>query len=642
MAAKAKTANPGMVYQEGRRAFASGRYGQAIRAWKPIAGLPAMQPVLAEAYLRRGLEQGSETDLEQALELAPGDDRPLRALLGLRVQRQDLKGIQRLLARGGGRELMEIARACTGTPPADGRRKLLALIAELSSGGPLPEPRRWPADIRPMAEAAAALLDGRRPPAGASGIWEPCAEIEVILRAAALLEAGEMPPVSLVQKIPANPPSPLAPMRRAVARRLAAAHALRGEAQAAAAILQGFPDACRSEESAALQVRIGALHYGARRYSEAAAALRAARGAFDVEQAMALALEGAGDSEGAVQAWLRVLRAEERRHGEGGRAALAKVHLHIARLAWRTEDFRTAARHFEAGLAGGDPDDPEVLAEYAECLDELARADEALEIHLRYLRRVPGDTRTLTDLVDSRMVAKAHDDVLRVIEALPELPSEGARDLLQSALALIALESIFMADDPARLQRTHRQILRMPEATALAQRTGAIVLAREGRVAEADALLARASPPGGDQIMLRWTRMIGGAALLRVGRFAEAQAMFAEVGGRERTLIAAAHCLMHSERTGAASCAGSDEGREMERLLREVAEDYPSALFADPPRRARRCAHFSATLGHLRASLDPERVLGPLRSDRDERDLDIDKLIESLSRRFLDEDDWED
>ena len=629
MAAKGKKPNPESAYQEGRREFLAARYGKAIKAWKPIAALPAMRPVLAEAYLRRGLEQQSATDFEQALLLLPGDDRPLRALVGLLLQRGDMQGAQKALARDGAAmpDLAEVAAACSGKVPQDGRKKLLRVLAQLHADDRLPDPRNWPAGMRPLGEAAAALVDGREPPERPSGLWEPLAEQQALLRTAAWLERGKVPAHAAEELAPGSG-TELGPLERSVVRRLAAQLAAGGDALAAESLIRRFADAFDDQERAALSVRIGALHFEARRFAEAAAAFTAARSRYALEQATALALEGAGDDAGAIAQWSRALRAEERQLRGGDRDALAKVHLHIAHLAWREDDFRTGAEHFKAGLAAGEPEDPALLEEYAGCLELLGQEDAALPLHLRYLLRVPGDRKTLEELVNDRMVSRSYGAVLEVVEAIGEIPEGDTADLLHSALAYVALRGLLVEDEPAWTKRAHEQLLRIPEAAPLVRRTGAIVAARAGRVDEAHELLQGAPPLQGDATLVEWGRLIDGAARLRVGRLEEAKASFSKVLDGNRFKIAIANCLMHRERTGEPSCAGAPEGRAVEDLLAEIARKDPSALLGDPPHRARRCPHFQAALGRLRSSVDPEDTLAAVQMLREQ---EIRRLIGELA-----------
>jgi tetratricopeptide (TPR) repeat protein len=575
-----------------------------------------MRAVIAEAHLRRGLEQGSAADFEHALQLQPRDDRPLRALVGLLIKRGDVQGAQRALARYASTlpGVAEIAAACSGKPPKDGRQKLLHLVAGLSAGDHLPELSAWPAGLRPLGEVAAALLHGRRPPESPAHLWEPPDDLEGLLRTAALLEAGEAR-ASAVGQIKAQVPPLLSNLQRSVVRRLTASLVLRGEASAAEELLHRFPDTFDAKESAALRVRIGTLHYEACEFARAAAALSAARGHYPLDQAIALACEGAGDDAGAIEAWRRALRQEERLLGHEGRAALAKVHLHIARLAWRGEDAHTAAKHFQAGLAVGEPEDPGLLEEYAGCLDELGRADEALDFHLRYLLRVPDDTRTLLELVDDRMCEREYAEALRIIEAVPEIKPGETAEILHSALAGAAIAGLLVEDEPEWIRRAHLQLVRVPGAEALARRTGSIVAARAGRMEEALALLTDAPPLTGGDILLEWSQLIDGVAHLRVGKLDEAEASFLPALEYDRFKVAVAFCLMHQERTGLASCAGSPEGRAVVDILREAADEAPMELLHDAPRRARRCPHFNATLGNLRASVDPEDLFAALHAE---------------------------
>ena len=74
------------LQQNGLKAFRSGRYDQAIVAWEKAG--PSAIPVaaLAEAYFRRGLAAGSESDLKRAAALQPGELR-YTYHLGLLAQR---------------------------------------------------------------------------------------------------------------------------------------------------------------------------------------------------------------------------------------------------------------------------------------------------------------------------------------------------------------------------------------------------------------------------------------------------------------------------------------------------------------------------------------------------------------------------
>ena len=619
MAVKAKKLNPESAYQEGRREFLAARYGKAIKAWKPIATLPMMRPILAEAYLRRGLEQTSVLDFEQALQLVPGDDRPLRALIGLLLQRGDMQGAQRTLARHGAAmpELAEIVAACSGKPPQDSRKKLLRVLAQLHSGEGLPDPRSWPARLRPLGETAAALVQGAVLPERSPGLLEPLPELQVLFRTAALLERGIVPVDAATELVPGGAKE-FAQLEGAVVRRLTVLFVVEGNATAAETLIRRFVHAFNDQERAALHVRIGALHFAARRFPEAAIAFTAACSCYAIEQAVALAWEGAGDDTEAIAQWRRVLRREERQLRSGDRPALAKVHLHIAHLAWQQNDFRTAIEHFQKGLAAGDPENPELLEEYAECLDLVGQEGAALPLHLRYLRRVPGDTRTLEDVVDDRMLSGSYEAVLQVIETIGEIPQGATADFLHSALAFVTLVALLVEDEPEWVRRTHEQLLRIPQAAFLAQRTAAIIAARAGQSEEAQSLLENAQPLMGDALLLKWGRLIDGVAQLRVGRLEQAEASFAPVMDGNRFKISVAYCLMQRERTGSPSCAGTPEGHVVEDLLSTLARKDPALLLGDPPRRSRRCPHFQATLGHLRAAVDPEDMLEAIDRLRDQ------------------------
>ena len=95
---------------------------------------------------------------------------------------------------------------------------------------------------------------------------------------------------------------------------------------------------------------------------------------------------------------------------------------------------------------------------------------------------------------------------------------------------------------------------------------------------------------------------------------------------------------MHGERTGAPSCADSPEGREVVRLLTEVAERDPTMLLSDLPRRVRRCPNFSATLGNLRASVDPEEIYEALQAEREQKFV---RLLAAIDKSIL-ADDYDD
>jgi tetratricopeptide (TPR) repeat protein len=594
-----------VAYREGRRAFLAERYGAAIKAWKPIAGAAGMRPWLAEAYLRRGLQQGSTTDFEQAIQLQPDDDRALRALAGLLLRQSDVAGARRAVARygDGGSHLAEVIAACQGLPPKGRRDGQLSLLSKLSAGEDLPAPARWPADLRPLAAAVAALIEGGRP----EGVKRPrgpqVSTLTALFASAAALQAGEDPRPPVAGLAASGVPE-LGALERSVARRAAADLLARADPALAESLMRRFPAAFDDGEKAALSVRAGALHFAAGRFPEAAAAFRSAAGTYEMGQPIALAFEADGDEVQATREWVRVLSREERRLDVGARADLAKIHLHVARLAWRADDFRSAVAHFERGLRPGEPDDPRVLYQHADCLDSLGQRDTAVRVYLRYLLRVPGDRETILWLIDDRMWEEEYESVLDVVEALPEWEEGAVSSICHEALTVIAMHSLMSDDDDERLRRVHAVLPRIPGAADIGHRVAAIVAARDGRLPAAVALLEEAPPIPEDEDISELVRLVDGTARLRVGRLREAMDAFDRVLEGNILRIAVMHCLMHAERTGARSCAASPEGEVMEQLLARAGRQNPGLLFAKVPRRAQGCSHFRQALG--RARTQPE------------------------------------
>ena len=603
---KGRATGAGAIYRDGRKAFVAGRYGAAIKAWKPIAGTAWMRPWLAEAYLRRGLQQGTPADLEQAIQLGPDDDRALRALVGLLLRQSDVAGARRAIARyaaGGQSYLSDIVAACEGIPPKNRRDGHLSLLSKLSSGDDLPDPARWPAVLRTLAAAVHALVEGERP-AGVRRSRAPQAPaLTALFTAAAALQAGEDPRPAVAGLVPSGVPQ-LGTLEHGVVRRAAADLLARGDAEVMAELVRRFPAAFGEAEKAALSVRAGALHFTARRFPEAAAAFRAAAPTHEMGQPVALALEAAGDEVQAAREWVRVLSREERRLDAGARADLAKIHLHVARLAWRADDFRSASAHFERGLRPGEPEDPEVLYEYADCLDSLGQQEAALRVYLRYFLRVPGDRDTIAWLVDDRMWQQEYGSVLDVVEALPEWEEDAVTRLCREALIVIAMHSLLIGDAAEQLRRVHTALTRIPGASGFGHRVASIVAAREGRQREAEDLLDAAPALRDDDDFSEFARLVDGTAWLRVGRLRDATDVFEPVLEDNVLRIAVAHCLMHAERTGDRSCAGSPEGEAVVRLLAQAGRQNPTLLFAKVPRRVQGCPHFREALG--RARTQPE------------------------------------
>ena len=605
MTGRGKAAGARAAYREGRKAFLAERYGAAIKAWKPIAGAAWMRPWLAEAYLRRGLQQGSPTDFEQAIQLQPDDDRALRALAGLLLRQSDVAGARRAVARyGGGRSyLAEIIAACEGLPLKSRSDGHLSLLSKLSSGEDLPAPARWPADLRPLAAAVEALIEGKRPERVPRPRGPQVSALTALFASAAALQAGEDPRPPVAELTASGVPE-LGALERSVARRAAADLLARGDPALARDLLRRFPAAFDDGEKAALSVRAGALHFANGRFPEAAAAFRSAAGTYEMGQPIALAFEADGDEAQATREWVRVLSREERRLDVGARADLAKIHLHVARLAWRADDFRSAASHFERGLRPGEPDDPEVLYEHADCLDSLGQRDAALRVYLRYFLRVPGDRETITWLIDDRMWEQEYESVLDAIEALPEWEEGAVSTICHEALTVIAMRSLMFEDDERRLRRVHAVLPRIPGAAGIGHRVAAIIAARDGRPRAAVDLLEAAPPLPDDEDFSELVRLVDGTARLRVGRLREATDAFDRVLEDNILRIAVVHCLMHAERTGARSCAASPEGEVVERLLARAGRQNPGLLFAKVPRRAQGCPHFREALG--RARTQPE------------------------------------
>ena len=179
-----------------------------------------MRPWLAEAYLRRGLQQGSPTDFEQAIQLQPDDDRALRALAGLLLRRSDVAGARRAVARYGVGQsyLAEIIAAYVGLPPKSRRDAQVALLSKLSSGEDLPAPARWPAGLRPLAAAVEALIEGRRPQGVARPRGPQVSTLTALFASAAALQAGEDPRPPVAGLTASGVPE-LGALERSVARR---------------------------------------------------------------------------------------------------------------------------------------------------------------------------------------------------------------------------------------------------------------------------------------------------------------------------------------------------------------------------------------------------------------------------------------
>jgi tetratricopeptide (TPR) repeat protein len=522
------------MYRDGRKAFLAGRYGAAIKAWKPIAGTASMRRWLAETYLRRGLQQGTPADLEQAIQLRPDDDRALRALVGLLLRQSDVAGARRAVTRyaGGQSYLSEIVAACEGVPPKNRRDEYLSLLSKLSSGDDLPVPARWPADLRPLAAAVEALVEGERPASVRRSREPQASALTALFATAAALQAGEDPRPAVAVLVPSGVPQ-LGALEQCAVRRAAADLLARGDPAVAEELARRFPAAFNEAEKAALSVRAGALHFTAGRFSEAAAAFRAAAGTHEMGQAVALALEAAGDEVQATREWVRVLSREERRLDVGARPDLAKIHLHVARLASRAEDFRSASAHFERGLKPGEPEYPEVLYEYADCLDSLGQRDAALRVYLRYLLRVPSAREVIVWLVDDRMWEQEYGSVLDVVEALPEWGEGAVSTICREALFVIAMQSLLFEDDEEQLRRVHTALARIPDTAGFRHRLAAIVAARDGRLREAEDLLDTAPPLPDDEDFSEPALLVDGTACLRVGRLGVAtDRLRGAVGGR--------------------------------------------------------------------------------------------------------------
>lgn len=589
----------------GRTAFTAGRYGAAIKAWKGISTLPAMRPLLAEAHLRRGLEQSSAGDLERALELRPDDERPLRALVAMHLREGDVQAARRTVSHHPGvpAALSDTVAAAEGHRPRGRGGKNLALLSVLCSGDWVPSGDQWPAALRRLGTAGAALAGQPARAADQDLARGSSPGPTPLFVTAAVLQRGDDPRPE-AERLQPSGLAALRHLERATVRRAVAALLERGDAALGEELVRRFPDCFDGRELAGVAVRAGSIHFAAGRFHEAVASFRRAAPTHVMDQPIALALEAEGDDAGAIRSWLRVMAREERRLDRGGRTDLAKVHLHLARLAWRGDDVQTAASHFERALAIGEPEDPEVLEEYAECLDHLDLRQEALRLHLRYLLRAPGDRDTVVWLLSDRMRKHEYGGALQIIETVPDFGTGSLAELGELGLTCIASQSLLVDGTAGWLERVLTVLARIPDTAAVAGRVGALVAALEGRSEVALKLLASAAPlprrDHGESLLGTWGGMIEGAAHLRLGRVDAAAESLAEAAEDDPFGTAALYCMMHAERTGASSCAGSAEGDQVERLLVEGGEEDPSGLYGEFPRGARRCPHFRQALGRAR------------------------------------------
>lgn len=614
MGQKGKRASDAAVYAEGRRAFLAERYGLALKIWKPIADHPAMRPVLAETHLRRGLMQGLMEDFEQALRVEPGDLRALRVLVRSCLRSGDLERARRaIVPMPKTKEILEISRlveaaGSRGSWQTQNRYELLLL--DLNSGRE-PSLEAWPAALRPVVQTAEALLGGKAAPAASGRLAGPARALSDLFRAAAVAARGKGDVAGAARSLGPSGMAERQTLEHAVARRLMGLAIMGDRTEEAELLLQRFKDAFSTAQEQALHVRLGELAYAQMRFRDAAEHWQQARASYSLDQAIALAREADHDTSAAIEMWERVLRAEERRLGRSGasRLDLAKVYLHLARLHWQSDDFARAAQHYERAQAAGEPEDPSVLREYAQCLDLLeVQPENALALHLKYLMRVPGDLRTAWDIVEDLLTRSRISDALQVMGALGELPEGEYRQKFRDAATFAAFSSLARMDEPTLLRSAQSILRRMPEAERPLGPVDAVIAALDGRGDEAAAILRAVNPPEELDDMAAWCYFIEGAAWLRLGHPAAGRGAF------DRTLedgqydlgpeIATIHCIMHRERTGAESCAGTPEGEAVEYYLRRTAIWRPQALFDDFPRRVKACRHFREALGRARNEID--------------------------------------